>query len=203
MAEKTWSEEEKEQLRKDALQYIIPHFASNAALAKGPKIIARGEGCYLYDIDGRRYLDTFASLLTTICGHHRAEVAKAVQEQFEQLEFFPNYEDAFTIPLIKLAKKARRAAAGGFVGVLLRQQRLGGQRDGAENGAAVSLGARAAPPVQGDRAQALLSCDHPGRDIGDRVVVVSRVFRAAVAGMPVCACGAVQRLRSGAEARDV
>jgi adenosylmethionine-8-amino-7-oxononanoate aminotransferase len=112
MAEKTWSEEEKEQLRKDALRYIIPHFASNAALAKGPKIIARGEGCYLYDIDGRRYLDTFASLLTTICGHHRAEVAKAVQEQFEQLEFFPNYEDAFTIPLIKLARKLAEVLPG-------------------------------------------------------------------------------------------
>jgi adenosylmethionine-8-amino-7-oxononanoate aminotransferase len=112
MVEETWSEQEKAQLREDALQYIIPHFASNASLAKGPKIITRGEGCYLYDIDGNRYLDTFASLLTTICGHHRTEVAKAVQEQFEKLEFFPNYEDAFTIPLVQLAKKLAELLPG-------------------------------------------------------------------------------------------
>ena len=62
---------DKEQLQRDALEYILPHFASNAELAKGPKIFVRGEGCSLYDIDGNKYLDTFASLLTTICGHHR------------------------------------------------------------------------------------------------------------------------------------
>ncbi len=105
MKTQTWSEPEKEQLRKDALAYILPHFASNAELARGPKIFVRGEGCYLYDIDGKRYLDTFASLLTTICGHHRPEVAAAIEEQLGQLEFFPNYVDAFTVPLLKLARK--------------------------------------------------------------------------------------------------
>ncbi|NCO34826.1 MAG: hypothetical protein AUJ92_15935 [Armatimonadetes bacterium CG2_30_59_28] len=96
---------EKEQLKRDALAHIIPHFASNEELAKGPKIFTRGEGCYLYDIDGKKYLDTFASLLTTICGHHRPEVAEAIQKQLGQLEFFPNYVDTFTLPLIELARK--------------------------------------------------------------------------------------------------
>src|SRR3989304_690767 len=101
----TFSEEEKEQLRRDALAYIIPHFASNAELDKEPKIFVAGKGCYLYDINGNRYLDTFASLLTTICGHNRPEVAQAINEQLAQLEFFPNYVDTFTVPLIKLARK--------------------------------------------------------------------------------------------------
>jgi adenosylmethionine-8-amino-7-oxononanoate aminotransferase len=99
------SPSERETLKKDALAYIVPHFANNASLAKGPKILTRGEGCYVYDIDGNRYLDTFASLLTTICGHHRTEIAEAVTAQMQQLEFFPNYEDTYTVPLIKLAKK--------------------------------------------------------------------------------------------------
>jgi len=93
-----------EQYRRDAVRYIIPHFANNAAIAKRPKIFTRGDGCYLFDDEGNRYLDTFASLLTTICGHHRPEVAQAVSRQLEQLEFFPNYEDAYTPPLIELAK---------------------------------------------------------------------------------------------------
>lgn len=106
------SQQEKAQLTQDALQYIIPHFASNAELEKNPKIFTRGEGCYLYDMDGKRYLDTFASLLTTICGHHRPEVAQAIQEQLQLLEFFPNYVDTFTIPLIQLAKKLAEIMPG-------------------------------------------------------------------------------------------
>jgi adenosylmethionine-8-amino-7-oxononanoate aminotransferase len=106
------SNHEKQQLRADALTYIIPHFASNAELAKGPKIFTRGEGCYVFDIDGNRYLDTFASLLTTICGHRRPEVAQAIEEQLGHLEFFPNYVDTFTIPLIRLAKKLAEIMPG-------------------------------------------------------------------------------------------
>jgi len=106
------TKEQIKELKEDALRHIIPHFASNAALAKGPKIFTKGEGCYVYDIEGRRLLDTFATLLTTICGHNRPEIAKAVQEQMSQLEFFPNYVDTFTIPLIKLAKKLAKITPG-------------------------------------------------------------------------------------------
>ena len=105
MAQPEFSKKERETLTRDARRYIIPHFASNAELAKGPKIYVRGEGCYLYDIDSKRYLDTFASLLTTICGHQRPEIAKAINDQVKLLEFFPNYVDTFTVPLIKLARK--------------------------------------------------------------------------------------------------
>ena len=68
-------------LEQDALELIIPHFASNAELAKGPKIFARGEGCYVYDIHGTKYFDSFATLLTTVCGYCRPEVTHAVAEQ--------------------------------------------------------------------------------------------------------------------------
>ena len=106
------SVEEIGQFKKDAAELIISHYANNASIQKNPKIFVRGEGCYLYDIEGRRYLDTFASLLTTICGHHRPEVAKAIDEQLKLLEFFPNYEDAFTIPLIQLARKLKEIMPG-------------------------------------------------------------------------------------------
>ena len=81
MSREEWTEDEKAQLRADALQYIIPHFASNAELAKGPKIFVRGEGCYVWDLEGRRYFDSFATLLTTVSGHVRPEVTQAVAEQ--------------------------------------------------------------------------------------------------------------------------
>jgi hypothetical protein len=47
MAEKQWTEAEKAKLRTDAVAHLIPHFASNESLAKGPKIFTRGEGCYI------------------------------------------------------------------------------------------------------------------------------------------------------------
>ena len=99
-------------LEQDALELIIPHFASNEELAKGPKIFERGEGCYVYDIQGNRYFDSFATLLTTVCGHCRPEVTQAVTEQMQRLEFFPNYVDAFTVPLIELARKLAEIAPG-------------------------------------------------------------------------------------------
>jgi putrescine---pyruvate transaminase len=112
MPDQSWTEAEQAQLREDALKYVIPHFASNAELEKGPKIFTRGEGCYVYDCEGKKYLDTFATLLTTVCGHSRPEVTEVVRQQMEQLEFFPNYVDAFTVPLIELARELAEIMPG-------------------------------------------------------------------------------------------
>ena len=112
MSTKQISEEAIAQLKEDALRLIIPHFASNEELAKGPKIFVRGEGCYVYDIHGNRYFDSFATLLTTVCGHCRDEVTRVVAEQMSRLEFFPNYVDAFTVPLIELARKLEQITPG-------------------------------------------------------------------------------------------
>jgi adenosylmethionine-8-amino-7-oxononanoate aminotransferase len=112
MSQPQWTEEERSQLLEDAVKYIIPHFASNENLARGPKIFVRGEGCYVYDLDGKRYFDSFATLLTTVCGHNRPEVTQAVKEQMETLEFFPNYVDAFTVPLVELARKLAEIMPG-------------------------------------------------------------------------------------------
>ena len=112
MAQVTYSKRQQAALKRDAVKYVLSHFASNAELAKDPKIFVKGEGCYLYDIEGRKYLDTFASLLTTICGHHRPEIAKAIDEQMALLEFFPNYVDTFTVPLVKLARKVAEIMPG-------------------------------------------------------------------------------------------
>ena len=84
------NDKEIKQLQKDACRLIIPHFASNAELAKGAKIFVRGEGCYVYDAAGKKYFDSFATLLTTVCGHSRPEVTNVVAEQMNRLEFFPN-----------------------------------------------------------------------------------------------------------------
>ncbi|WP_428035414.1 aspartate aminotransferase family protein [Amphritea sp.] len=52
-------------------------------------IITRGEGCYVYDTQGKRYIDGLAGLFTSQLGHGRADIARAVAEQTEKLGFFP------------------------------------------------------------------------------------------------------------------
>lgn len=103
---------EKQALIKTAMERVLPHGAGNADLAKGPKIFTAGEGCYVYDLDGNKYFDTFASLLTTTLGHQRPEVKQAIIAQMDALEFFPNYHDTFTVPLLKLADKLAELLPG-------------------------------------------------------------------------------------------
>ena len=49
-------------------------------------VITRGEGCYLIDSEGNRYLDGVAAMWTNVHGHCRAEINQAVKEQVDRLE---------------------------------------------------------------------------------------------------------------------
>ncbi len=46
-----------------------------------PQFFARGEGCYLYDVDGRRYLDFMCSWGPIVLGHKHPQVEEAVRRQ--------------------------------------------------------------------------------------------------------------------------
>jgi len=107
-----FSEKEKQHLQKVAMENVIAHAASNEDLAKGPKVITAGEGCYVYDIDGNKYLDSFSSLITSIFGHGRPEMKQAMMEQMDRLAFFPNYQDSFTVPMLQLAEKLANIMPG-------------------------------------------------------------------------------------------
>lgn len=107
-----YTDREKQELIKIGLENVITHWADNDDLRKEPKVFAAGEGCYVYDINGRKYLDTFSSLITSIIGHNRPEIKKAVVEQMDKLAFFPNYHDSFSVPLIQLAKKLSEIMPG-------------------------------------------------------------------------------------------
>ena len=46
-----------------------------------PVSIDRGDGGYVYDLEGNRYLDCFGGVLTTMIGHNQPDVTAAVQRQ--------------------------------------------------------------------------------------------------------------------------
>lgn len=107
-----YTEEEIRNLKQDARAKVLGHWMCNADLDKSLKIFTAGEGCYIYDIEGNRYLDTFSSLITNACGHGRTEIKEAVMKQMDALEFFPNYHDGFAVPLIQLANKLAEIMPG-------------------------------------------------------------------------------------------
>jgi len=109
-----FTEKEKERLAKSGAELILTHWANNEDLAKDPKIFTAGEGVYLYDINGKKYFDTFSSLVTNILGHGRPEITRAIADQLEYLDFFPNYHDTYNVPIIKLAEKLAEILPGGL-----------------------------------------------------------------------------------------
>jgi acetylornithine aminotransferase len=55
-----------------------------------PLAIARGEGCRLWDTDGKEYLDFVAGIATCTLGHAHPALVKAVTEQIQQLHHVSN-----------------------------------------------------------------------------------------------------------------
>jgi adenosylmethionine-8-amino-7-oxononanoate aminotransferase len=52
-------------------------------------VIVRGEGAYVWDQHGKRYLDGLAGLFTSQIGHGRTELAEAGAKQAGTLAYFP------------------------------------------------------------------------------------------------------------------
>jgi 4-aminobutyrate aminotransferase-like enzyme len=75
-----------------------------------PLALERGEGMYVWDSDGNRYLDCFGGVLTTSVGHARAEVVEAVSAQMAAISH------ASTLyvnrPQVELAEKVASITPG-------------------------------------------------------------------------------------------
>ena len=66
-------------------------------------VLERGEGVYLYDSDGRRYLDFMSGIAVTALGHSDPDVAAAVADQARTLTHVSNLY--YTAPQVELAKR--------------------------------------------------------------------------------------------------
>jgi adenosylmethionine-8-amino-7-oxononanoate aminotransferase len=88
------------------------HFSRMGNYAEqAPPVIVKGEGCYLWDDRGRKYLDGLAGLFVVQAGHGRRELAQAAAKQAEELAFFPIWSYAHP-SAIELSKRLAAAAPG-------------------------------------------------------------------------------------------
>jgi adenosylmethionine-8-amino-7-oxononanoate aminotransferase len=77
-------------LQELAQRHLWMHFSHMGAYDSDHEIpiIVRGEGCYVYDDHGNRYLDGLSGLFCVNAGHGRTELGEAAARQVEELDFY-------------------------------------------------------------------------------------------------------------------
>jgi adenosylmethionine-8-amino-7-oxononanoate aminotransferase len=99
-------------LRDAARRHLWMHFTRMSAYKDaGVAVITRGEGPYVYDDKGRRYLDGLSGLFVSQLGHGRRELAEAAGRQAGELAYFPLWSYAHP-NAIELAERLATLAPG-------------------------------------------------------------------------------------------
>jgi len=87
-------------------QYVIANYV------RTPVAIVRGEGSYIWDADGRRYLDLFSGWAVTSLGHCHPRLVAAISEQARTLIYTANVP-FYTQPQARLARLLAEQSFGG------------------------------------------------------------------------------------------
>jgi adenosylmethionine-8-amino-7-oxononanoate aminotransferase len=99
-------------LQEMAKRHLWMHFTRMSAYRDAEiPIIVRGEGCYVWDEHGKRFLDGLSALFCVNIGHGRADIAQAGADQAKELGFYTNWSYAHPRS-IELAAKVAELAPG-------------------------------------------------------------------------------------------
>ncbi|MEO8291093.1 MAG: aspartate aminotransferase family protein [Gaiellaceae bacterium] len=102
------------ELQQAARDHLWLHFTRMSSFAEGEDvpIIVRGDGCYLEDINGKRYLDALAGLFAVNIGYgFGEEIGEAAAAQLRELPFYTNWNYAHP-RAIELAAEVASVAPG-------------------------------------------------------------------------------------------
>ncbi len=70
-----------------------------------PRIIVKGKGMMMWDLEGKEYLDGFAGLWCMAVGHNHPKIIEAVHKQMKKLSYFTSFHGHSSPPSIELAAK--------------------------------------------------------------------------------------------------
>ena len=91
--------------RKDKNHLIHPQSVWPSFKEKGCTVFVKGEGAYVFDADGNRYLDSNGGLWSVNIGYGRVELAEAIAEQARLLPQVNHFGDCTSAPGVELAVK--------------------------------------------------------------------------------------------------
>lgn len=92
-------------VRSDLAHSIHPYTNLSIHEERGPLIITRGEGIYVWDDQGNRYIEGLSGLWCTGLGYSEKRLMDAAQRQFEMLPFGHSFAHRASAPTIELAEK--------------------------------------------------------------------------------------------------
>jgi adenosylmethionine-8-amino-7-oxononanoate aminotransferase len=99
-------------LAEKARRHLWMHFTRMSTYERGHvPVITRGDGPYIWDDQGKRYLDGLAGLFVVQAGHGRTELADAAAKQASELAFFPLWSYAHP-QAVELAERLAHLAPG-------------------------------------------------------------------------------------------
>jgi putrescine---pyruvate transaminase len=95
-----------EQIKRDNAEYQWHPMAHPAAMKKSkPDIVARGEGCWIWDVDGHKLLDGVGGLWASNLGHSATAVRDAIVAQLDELPFYNTFRGTSHPRAIELSAK--------------------------------------------------------------------------------------------------
>jgi len=102
-----------DRLAENARDHLWMHFTRHSTFDEGGHVpvITRGDGAYIWDDQGNKYLDGLAGLFVVQVGHGRTELAEVMAKQASELAFFPLWSYAHP-PAIELADRLAELAPG-------------------------------------------------------------------------------------------
>ena len=81
-----------EQLKQDNARFLFHPMAHPRAMQQNrPDIIVRGEGCWVWDVDGHKMIDGVAGLWSSNLGHSNRAVRDAIVAQLDELPFYNTF----------------------------------------------------------------------------------------------------------------
>ena len=139
-------------LQEAAKRHLWMHFTRMSAYEDADvPILVRGEGCYVYDEHGKRYLDGLSALFCVNAGHGRAEIADAMGRQARELAFYTNWSYAHP-GAIALAERIANLAPEGFDRVFFTSGGSEAVESALQARARLAQAQRGGGPLQADRA---------------------------------------------------
>jgi 4-aminobutyrate--pyruvate transaminase len=95
---------------RDVETLIHPYTQLASFRDTGPLVLERGEGVWVYDTEGKGYIEGMAGLWCTSLGYSNPEIADAAREQMLKLPFTHLFSGRSHDPAIELAEKLKEIA---------------------------------------------------------------------------------------------
>jgi putrescine aminotransferase len=99
--------------RSDALRHLHPFTDARELQKQGSQVMVRGQGVWVEDESGKRFLDGMAGLWCMQLGYGRPELVEAARAQLERLSYYNTFFSSTTPPLIELSERLADLAPQG------------------------------------------------------------------------------------------